>query len=166
MLEATIVEIWRQFARTKVTQSLNVIITTTREEIVVAPNMNVVKDGVLIRSTTNLGSGLGAVLAGRNLNQSSTLPIVTIGIIVTPQMVFTNLIMTTHVNKTTNPPLMTSMATKGYRSADATNPRGRYQEPSIVIAQIHDRKNCHFTRPNRVTLKYHNFKKDVDLDAC
>jgi hypothetical protein len=92
----------------------------------VAPNMNVVKDGVLIRSITNLGSGSCAVLARRSLNQSSTLPIATIGIIVKPHMVFINLIMTTHVNKTANPPLMTSMATRGYRSVDATNPKGRY----------------------------------------
>jgi hypothetical protein len=60
---------------------------------------------------------------------------------------------------------MSSMATRGYRSADATNPRGGYQEPSIVIAQIPNHKICHSFWPNKVVLKYHNFKKDVDLNV-
>jgi hypothetical protein len=37
-------------------------------EIVVTPNIDVIKRGVLIRSTTKLGNELGGVLAGRNLN--------------------------------------------------------------------------------------------------
>jgi hypothetical protein len=36
-------------------------------------------------------------------------------------MVFTNMIMTTHVNKTANQPPMNSMATRGYRSTYAEN---------------------------------------------
>jgi hypothetical protein len=51
-------------------------------EIVVAPNMDVVKRGILIRSTTKLSSGLGGV-STRNLSQSSTLP-TTIGVVGTP----------------------------------------------------------------------------------
>jgi hypothetical protein len=34
----------------------------------VAPNVNVIKGGVLIGSIANLGSGLNGILAGRNLN--------------------------------------------------------------------------------------------------
>jgi hypothetical protein len=69
--------------------------------MVVAPNMNVVRRGVVIKPTTNLGHGSGRFSMGRNLNGSSGLPIVIIGIVGTPQMVFTNPIMTIHVNKTT-----------------------------------------------------------------
>jgi hypothetical protein len=36
-------------------------------------------------------------------------------------MVFTNPIMIIHVNKTTYQPLMSSIAVKGYRSANAMN---------------------------------------------
>jgi hypothetical protein len=71
-------------------------------ETIIAPNTNVVRGGILIRSTTNLGLGLGGVSAKRNLNQSLGLPIATTGIVGTPHMVFTNLIMTTHVNMTTD----------------------------------------------------------------
>jgi hypothetical protein len=38
----------------------------------VAPIMNVVKGGSPIGFVTNLGSGLGGISVGRNLNQSST----------------------------------------------------------------------------------------------
>jgi hypothetical protein len=54
----------------EVTKSFNVIITTTRVEMVVAPNMNVVRGRVLTKSTTNLGRGLGRVFTGRNLSRS------------------------------------------------------------------------------------------------
>jgi len=37
-------------------------ITTTKVETFVAPTMDVVKKGILIGSTTQLGSGLGGVL--------------------------------------------------------------------------------------------------------
>jgi hypothetical protein len=66
------------------------------------PNINVVKRGVLVGSATKLGSGLGGILAIRNLNQSLTLRATTIKVINTPQMVSTNPITTTHVNKITN----------------------------------------------------------------
>jgi hypothetical protein len=70
--------------------------------MVVAPITNVVRGGILIGFATNLGSGSGGVLARKNLNQSPRLPILTIGVVGTPQMVFTNSIMITHVNKTAN----------------------------------------------------------------
>jgi hypothetical protein len=47
-------------------------------------------------------------------------------------MVFTNLIMTTHVNMTIDWPLMSSMVVGGYISVDGVNPRGGYQEPYVV----------------------------------
>jgi hypothetical protein len=65
--------------------------------MVVAPNIDVIRKGVLIGSATKLRSGLGGILAVRNLNQSSTLPISTIRVLGIPQMVFTNLTIT-HVN--------------------------------------------------------------------
>jgi hypothetical protein len=69
-------------------------------ETIVAPNIDVVRRGILIQCVAKLGSGSGGVLIGRNLNQSSTLPTTTTRIIGTLHMVFTNLIMTTHVNMT------------------------------------------------------------------
>ncbi len=50
----------------------------------VAPSMNVVKDGVLFGSASNLGSGLGGILVRRNLSRNSTLAIVPIGVVGTP----------------------------------------------------------------------------------
>jgi len=67
--------------------------------MVVAPNIYVVTRGVLIRFTTKLNSKSGGILARRNLNWNTTLPTITIGVVGTPQMVFTNPIMITHVNK-------------------------------------------------------------------
>jgi hypothetical protein len=96
-------------------------ITTTRVETFVAPTMDVVRRGVLIGSTTKMGSGLDGVLARRKLNESTTLPTTIIGVVGTPQMVFTNSIMITHVNRTANEPSMNSMATKGYKIANAMN---------------------------------------------
>jgi hypothetical protein len=75
-------------------------ITTVGVKTVIMLTMDVVRRGVLIGSTTKLGSGLGGVLAGRKLCGSSRLPIATIGVVGTPQMVFTNLIMTIHGNRT------------------------------------------------------------------
>jgi hypothetical protein len=84
--------------------------------------MDVVKNGTLIGSETNLGSGLGGISARKSL----ALPPATIRVVGTPQMVFTNLIMTTHVNKIADQTSMSSMAIKGYRSVDVTNPRKGY----------------------------------------
>jgi hypothetical protein len=66
---------------------------------------------------------------------------------------------------TTNQPLLNSMAVGGYKSVDVTNPRGRYQEPSTITAQILDHRDGHYVRPNRVALKYPDFKKEVDPNA-
>ncbi len=126
--------------------------------------MDVVKRGVLIGSTTKLGSGLGGVSVGWKLNGSSALP-TTIRVVGTPQMVFTNLIMITHVNRTANWPPMSSMAIGGYKSVDVTNPRVGYQEPSIVTVPILDHWDGHYVKPNRVALKYPNFKKDANPDV-
>ncbi len=80
-------------------------------------------------------------------------------------MVFTNLITIVHVNQTTNRPLISSMATRGCKSANAMHSRGGYQEPIVVIAPILDHKDGHYVSLNWVTLKYLNFKKDVDPDV-
>jgi len=90
-------------------------------ETVVAPNIYVVTRGVLIRSTTKLGNKLSGILAKRNLNRNTTLPIITIGVVGTPQMVFTNPIMIIHVNRNLSQPLMSSMVVGGYKNVDATN---------------------------------------------
>ncbi len=52
-----IVEIRKQLVGIEVTQSPNVVITTTGMEMIVAPNTNVVKGGMLIQFATNLGCG-------------------------------------------------------------------------------------------------------------
>ncbi len=102
MSKAAIVETHKQLIGLKVTQSLDVGIITIGVEMIVAPTMNVVRRGILITSITKLGSGSDKISAGRKLNGSSTLPTITARVVGTPQMVFTNLIMTTHVNRTTN----------------------------------------------------------------
>ncbi len=71
-------------------------------EKIVAPNINVVKRGVLIGFAAKLGSGSSGILIGRNLSRSLALPIVTTEVVGTPQMVFTNPIITIHVNMTSN----------------------------------------------------------------
>jgi len=50
-------------------------------EIVVAPNTNVVKGGVLIGFATNLGRGSNRVSTGRNLNRSLGLLAITTTIV-------------------------------------------------------------------------------------
>ncbi len=57
------------------------------------------------------------------------------------------------------------MVVGGCRSANVVHSKGRYQEPIAVIAPILDHRDGHYVRPNRVVLKYLDFKKDVDLDA-
>jgi hypothetical protein len=79
MSEVTIIETQRQHVGVRVTKSPNARITTIRVEMVVAPNINVVRKGILIGSTTNLGSGLCGVSTRRNLNRSSMLPTTIIG---------------------------------------------------------------------------------------
>jgi hypothetical protein len=52
-----------------------------------------------------------------------------------------------------------------YRSVDVMSPRGGYRKSFVVNTPILDHRDGHYVRPNRVDLKYLNFKKDVDLDA-
>jgi hypothetical protein len=157
-----VVETHKQHVRVGIIQSLGTGLTTTRVEMVVSPNINVVRRGVLIGFTTKLGSGLGGVLAIKNLSRNLTLLTITIGVIGIPQMVFTNLMITIHMNKTTNRPLMSSMVVGGYKSIDVVHLRRRYQELIVVIVPILDHKDGHCVKPNKVALKYPDFKKDVD----
>jgi len=110
------------------------VIPTTRVKFVVAPNTNFVKGGILIRYATNLGCGSSGVSEGKNLNRSSGLPTSITRVIGTPQMVFINLTMITHVNTVIDRPPMSSIIVGGYRSINAKNPRGGYQEPFIITA--------------------------------
>jgi len=75
VLKITITETQRQPTTIKVTQSLNVVITTIGMETIIAPNMDVVRKGVIIESATNLGCGLGGLFTRKNLTRSSKLPI-------------------------------------------------------------------------------------------
>jgi len=45
------------------------------------------------------------------------------------------------------------------------NPRGGYQEPFAVTTPIFDHKYGHYVRPNKVALKYRDFKKNGDPDT-
>jgi hypothetical protein len=95
-------------------------------EIVVAPTTNFVRSGILIKYVANLGHGLGRVSTKRNLSKSLGILVTTIGIVGTPQMVFTNPIMTTHVKRTTDRPSMSLMVTRGYKNAYVGNLGGGY----------------------------------------
>ncbi len=90
-------------------------------EIVVEPNIEVVIRGILIRFATKLGSGLGGILVGRNLSQSSTLPTTITRVIGIPEMVFINSITTTHGNMIVNWPLMSSMVVGSCKSANVVH---------------------------------------------
>jgi hypothetical protein len=98
------------------------------------------------------------------MNRSLRLPSITIGVVGTPQMVFINPIMTVHINRTTNQPLMSSIAVGRYINIDVENLRG-YQEPSIVTIGYSDHKNDHHVWPNMVAFKYLNFKKYVNINV-
>jgi hypothetical protein len=130
-------------------------------EIVVVPTTYFVRSGTLIRPTTNLGYGLGGVSMKRNLNRSSGILVAIIGIVATPHMVFTNPIMTIHVNKITDQTLMNSMDVGGYISIDAGNLGRGYRKPSVVSTRINDNKNGHSMRLNMVIFKYPDLKKYV-----
>jgi hypothetical protein len=73
-----------------------------------------------------LGNGSNGILARRNLSWSLTLVVITIEVVWTPQMVFINPIMITHVNRTTDWPLVNSMVDEGYKSVNVMNPKGGY----------------------------------------
>jgi len=53
------------------------------------------------------------------------------------------------------------MAAGRYKSVDVVNPRGGYQEPSVVIVKISNHRDGHYVRPNRVALEYPDFKKKL-----
>jgi len=57
--------------------------------------------------------------------------------------------MTTHVNTTVDGPLMSLMATRGYKSVNVTNLKGGYSEPFIVTTPILDHIDGHYVRPKR-----------------
>jgi hypothetical protein len=73
--------------------------------------------------------------------------------------------MTTDVNRIVNQQSMGSMIVGGYKYIDATNPRGGYQKPFVVNAQIPNHKDGHFVRPNMVAIKYPDFLKNADPNA-
>jgi hypothetical protein len=131
-------------------------------ETIVAPTTNFVKIGILIGSATNLGRGLGGVLERRNLSKSLGIPIAIIRVVRTPQMVFTNPKMTTHVNMTTYRPLMNSIIAEGYKNINAKNLGKGYRKPFIIITRIFNNRNGHYVKPNKVALKYLDFKNYVD----
>jgi len=60
---------------------------------------------------------------------------------------------------------MSSMVIGRYKNENATNPRGGYWKPYVVTTPIFDHRDGHYVRPNKVVLKYPNFKKNVDLNA-
>ncbi len=57
------------------------------------------------------------------------------------------------------------MVARRYKSANVVHPRGGYQEPFDIAIPTFDHKYGHYVRPNRVVLKYFDFKKNVNLDA-
>jgi hypothetical protein len=81
--------------------------------MIVVSTMDVIRRGILIGSREKLGSGSSGILTGRKLNGSLALPIVITRIVGTLQMVFTNLIMIIHVNRTTNGPSISSIVDGG-----------------------------------------------------
>jgi len=131
-------------------------------EMVVVVGIDVVRREILIGFVTKLGSRSNGILARRNLSQSSMLLTTTTRVVGIPQMVFINPITTSHGNMTVDQPLMSSMIVGGRRSANVMHSRGRYRELIILTTPILDHRNGHYVKPNRVVLKYLDFKKDVD----
>jgi hypothetical protein len=80
-------------------------------------------------------------------------------------MMFTNSLMIIRVNKTTNWPVMNSMAIGRYKNTNATNPKGGYWKPYVVTTQIPDHRDGQFVRPNKVAFEYLDFKKEVNPNA-
>jgi hypothetical protein len=80
-------------------------------------------------------------------------------------MVFTNPIITTHVNKIVDQPLMSSMAVGRCKNANVMHSKVGYRKPITITTQILDHRDGHCVKPNKVALKYLDFKKDVDLDV-
>jgi hypothetical protein len=61
--------------------------------------------------------------------------------------------------------LTSSLVVGRYKSIDVRNLRQGYREPFVVIIGITNNKNGHSMRPNKVTLKYPNFKKNVNANV-
>jgi hypothetical protein len=59
---------------------------------------------------------------------------------------------------------MSSMVTGRCKNVNVVHLRGGYRKPIIIMAPIFDHKIGHYVKPKKVTLKYLDFKKDVDLD--
>ncbi len=93
-------------------------------ETIVVPNIDVIRRRILIRFVAKLGNGSNGILVVRNLNQNSTLLAAIIKVVGIPQMVFTNLILTTPMNRIANRPLMNSMVARGYRSENVGHLKG------------------------------------------
>jgi hypothetical protein len=55
--------------------------------------------------------------------------------------------------------LMSSMVVGNYKNVDVTNLKGGYWEPSTIIIPILDHKDGHYVRPNKIVVKYLDFKK-------
>jgi hypothetical protein len=130
-------------------------------ETIVAPNIDVVRRGVLIGFTTKLDSKSSGILEGRNINQSLALLVATTIVVSILHMVFTNPIMATHGNRTANRPLMSSMDVGRCKNANVMHSRGGYRMPIVVTTPIFYHKNGHYVRPNKVALKYLDFKKKL-----
>ncbi len=144
MLEVADVETQKQHVGIGVIQSFGVGIITIGVEMVIAPNIIVVKRGVQIKSITKLGSGSSGISTVRNLNRCSTLLVATTRVVGIRQMSFTNLITIIHVNMTIDQPLISSMAVGRYRSTNVVHPRGGYQKPIAIIAPIFHHKDGHY----------------------
>ncbi len=81
-------------------------------------------------------------------------------------MVFTNMMMTIHVNKNADQPLMSlNIIARRYRNTYAKNPRGGYQKRSVINVRIFHHRNGHLLRPNKVAFKYPDFKEDANLNV-
>ncbi len=80
-------------------------------------------------------------------------------------MVFTNIIMTTHVHKTTDKPPMNLIATRKYRNINVESLKRGYWGPFVITQGIPNHRNGHFVESNKVAFKYLDFKKDVDPTA-
>ncbi len=96
------------------------------------------------------------------MSRSFKLPIVSTGIVGTPQMVFANLIMTIRVNKIADQPLMNLIVARGYRSTDVENIREGYRKPFVVTEEIPTHRNGHYVKLNMVAINYPNFIKNAD----
>jgi hypothetical protein len=60
---------------------------------------------------------------------------------------------------------MNSMVVRKYKSADVTHLRRGYRKPFAITTPILDIKDGHYVRPNKVVVKYLDFKKDDDSDV-